>query len=61
MKILDEWGKDLKASVSHVIANPDEKPTGNAAVYGSASTIPDTLLDDILREYVDISLKVKAK
>ena len=61
LQMLDQWGEDLKASVAHVMANPDEKPTGNAAVYGSASTIPDTLLDGILREYVDISLKVKAK
>ena len=34
---------------------------GNAAVYGAASTIPDDLLDDILRNYVDISLTVKPK
>ncbi|GMH52777.1 hypothetical protein TrST_g13553 [Triparma strigata] len=59
LKVLDEWEKDIRASVAHVKANPNEKPTGNAAVYGSASTIPDTLLDGILREYVDISLKVK--
>lgn len=59
LKVLDDWEKDIKGAVEHVKKNPDEKPTGNAAVYGSASTIPDTLLDGILREYVDISLKVK--
>ncbi|GMI34453.1 hypothetical protein TeGR_g3720 [Tetraparma gracilis] len=61
LKMLDTWVKDLTESVAHVQAHPDEKPTGNAAVYGSASTIPDDLLDSILRSYVDISLSVKEK
>ncbi len=59
LHVLDEWTKDLKESVAHVRKNPTEKPTGNAAVYGSAATIPDELLDNILRNYCDISLKVK--
>ncbi len=57
--IMEDWIADLTDAVAHVKANPDEKATGNAAVYGSASTIPDNLLDDILRSYVDISLTVK--
>jgi len=48
-------------AVTHVKANPKEKAIGNAAVYGAASTIPDTLLDSILRQYVNISLRVKEK
>jgi sphinganine-1-phosphate aldolase len=59
LKLLDPWVKDLEECVEWVKKNPDAKPSGNAAVYGSASTIPDDLLDSILRSYVDISLSVK--
>ena len=59
LMVIDTWVADLKSSVEHVKRNPGEKATGNAAVYGSAATIPDELLDGILRNYVDISLKVK--
>ena len=35
------------------------KPTGNAAVYGAAASIPDEILEAVLRGYVDVKLTVK--
>ena len=51
--------EDLRSSLDFLLANPDTKPEGNAAVYGAAAAIPDELLDDILRGYVDVLMKVK--
>jgi len=61
LKMLGAWIKDMQEAVAFVRTNPGAKASGNAAVYGSASTIPDDLLDGILRSYVDISLSVKEK
>ena len=58
-KHLDAMIEDLRSSLDFLLANPDTKPEGNAAVYGAAAAIPDELLDDILRGYVDVLMKVK--
>jgi hypothetical protein len=56
---VDELLRDLGESVRWLLAHPDFKPKGNAAVYGMASVAPDAVLDSILRGYVDLTLKVK--
>ena len=53
--------KDLKAAVATVKKNPGMKLEGQCAVYGAAATIPDELLDSVLRSYCDIRLSVKEK
>ena len=58
-KHLDAMIEDLRSSLDFLLANPDTKPEGKAAVYGAAAAIPDELLDDILRGYVDVLMKVK--
>lgn len=50
---------DLKESAAYLAAHPDTKPTGNAAVYGAAASIPDEILEAVLRGYVDVKLTVK--
>lgn len=59
--VLDQWAKDLKAAVEVLRKNPNLKLEGKAAVYGTASAVPDELLDSILRSYVDIRMSVKGK
>lgn len=51
--------KDLQESLTFLVANPSTKPTGNAAVYGSAASLPAEVLEGVLRGYVDLTLKVK--
>ena len=53
--------KDLKESTEYLLAHPDFKPEGTAAVYGSAAKIPDDILMAVLRGYVDVKLTVKKK
>ena len=35
---------DLKAAVAYLQKHPDTKPSGTAAVYGAAASIPDEIL-----------------
>eukprot|EP00615_Pteridomonas_danica_P002513 CAMPEP_0114346224 /NCGR_PEP_ID=MMETSP0101-20121206/12882_1 /TAXON_ID=38822 ORGANISM="Pteridomonas danica, Strain PT" /NCGR_SAMPLE_ID=MMETSP0101 /ASSEMBLY_ACC=CAM_ASM_000211 /LENGTH=495 /DNA_ID=CAMNT_0001482711 /DNA_START=106 /DNA_END=1593 /DNA_ORIENTATION=+ len=60
-KVIDEWVSDLEDAVKMVKANPDMKLEGNCAVYGAASTLPDEVLDSVLRSYCDIRMEVKSK
>ena len=50
---------DLRECVAYLLANPTTKPEGNAAVYGAAASIPDVILEEVMRGYVDIKLSVK--
>ena len=58
-KLLPQLLDDLKQSVAYLRAHPETRAEGNAAVYGAAASIPDVILEDVLRGYVDIKLKVK--
>lgn len=58
---LDAFFADLHAAVDHLLAHPEMKPRGNPAIYGAASTLPQELIDSILRGYVDLKMKVKPK
>ena len=51
--------KDLRACAEYLTAHPEFKPSGNAAVYGAAASIPDAVLEAVLRGYIDVKLKVK--
>ena len=50
---------DLRECVKTLRANPELKAEGNAAVYGAAASIPEPILEDVLRGYVDIRMTVK--
>ena len=47
--------------MSFLIAHPETKPEGNAAVYGAAASIPTAIIEDVLRGYVDLKMKVKPR
>jgi len=61
LKVLEKWGADLRDAVRQVEKNPNLKVEGNAAVYGAAASAPDDVLDDILRSYCDIRMRVKRR
>ena len=56
---LDAMLEDLRSCLAYLKANPNTKPNGAAAVYGAAAAIPDAVIDDILRGYIDIKMRVK--
>ena len=58
-QILQDLEQDLHSTVGFLDGNPQYKPTGTAAVYGSMSTTPAAVLDEVVRRYVDMRLTVK--
>jgi sphinganine-1-phosphate aldolase len=52
-----EFLDDLQQSVAEVRANPGEKTT-NAALYGATSSLPSGPVNDILKVYNDVILKL---
>ena len=59
--MLPQMIEDVRECVATLKADPSIKPTGTAAVYGAAATIPDAILEDVLRGYIDVKMKVKHK
>lgn len=53
----DEFIKDLKDSVQEVLSNPGMKG-GNAAIYGMTSALPSGPVNELLKVYNDVVLKV---
>uniref|UniRef100_A0A7S4PDF5 sphinganine-1-phosphate aldolase n=1 Tax=Paramoeba aestuarina TaxID=180227 RepID=A0A7S4PDF5_9EUKA len=58
-RVLDDWIKDLTEVVKFVKANPNTPITGSGAVYGAATVLPDDVLDEVMRNYVGVTMKVK--
>lgn len=59
-RLLDVWGSDLKDSLQHIREHPEDKEIGGTAgVYGAASTTPPQIMDQLMRRYVDMTLRVK--
>eukprot|EP01147_Barroeca_monosierra_P005388 gene5388-7135_t len=51
--------KDIASVTAELMKNPNEKPTGAAALYGVSQSIPDrTIIDDIVRGFVDTIFQV---
>jgi hypothetical protein len=48
---------DLRAAVQEVLDNPNEKG-GNAAIYGLTSALPPGPVNELLKVYNDVVLKV---
>jgi sphinganine-1-phosphate aldolase len=59
--LLEALLSDLRGCVEHLRANPQTKAEGNPAVYGATATIPEPILEDVLRGYVDLKLRVKPR
>lgn len=55
--VVDRFLADLAATVAETRAHPDEV-TGMAPVYGMASQLPASMVDEILRTYLDLMFKV---
>ena len=60
-EVLKVWESDLHDSLKELRANPDVKPEGDAGVYGTADLLPDQILDDVMKSYLDVKLTVKPK
>jgi len=60
-EVLKVWEEDLHDSLKELRANPDVKPEGDAGVYGTADLLPDQILDDVMKSYLDVKLTVKPK
>ena len=60
-KYVDAMIADLRGALDYLLAHPEYKATGNAAVYGAAAALPTELLETILRGYVDLKMAVKPK
>lgn len=52
-----EFLRDLKQAVEEVRKNPDDK-SGNAAIYGMTSALPPGPVNELLKVYNDVVLKV---
>ncbi|ETI48162.1 hypothetical protein L914_07527 [Phytophthora nicotianae] len=48
----------LEEAVNQVKQDPNPSPEGGSAIYGMASSLPSGPVDDLLRIYTDITLKV---
>jgi sphinganine-1-phosphate aldolase len=48
----------LEEAVNEVKQDPNPSPEGGSAIYGMASSLPSGPVDDLLRIYTDITLKV---
>ena len=59
--LLQEWMNDVRYGVQHLQDGAVVPLEGNAAVYGAANSLPDPLLETLLRRYTDITLTVKAR
>ncbi len=56
--VADKFLEDLRSSVAHVRANPDEK-TGSAPIYGMAATLPFRgVVSDLLKKYMEVLYKI---
>ena len=59
--LLQAWMDDVRDGVRYLQGGAIVPLEGNAAVYGAAGSLPDPLLEKLLRRYTDITLTVKAK
>ena len=59
LAVLPQLLADLRVAVAFAAANPGTKLEGSTSVYGAAATIPDELLDSVLRSYCDTRMRVK--
>jgi len=60
-RVLDDLLRDLEDSVQELRDNPGTHIEGGAAVYGAAKLLPDEVLSEVMKNYVEVTLKVKPK
>jgi len=61
VQVADEWLQDVKECCAFLRKNPDTKPSGDAAVYGAAKMLPNKILSDVLKGYIDVKMTVKKR
>jgi len=59
-ELLSDLEMDLRSALKTLDADPDYKPKGEAAIYGAMNTTPPAILEQVVRNYVDVKLSVKA-
>lgn len=60
-RVADELLADLAACAREVRENPDVEVTGDAAVYSAAGVLPDSILQSVMKGYIEVTLMVKKK
>lgn len=58
-ELADMWLEDCRACVAELIAKPDIRIEGEAAVYGASKVLPPEILGECLKRYIDIKMTVK--
>lgn len=58
-RVIDSWIQDLKECAEYIRSNPNVEVVGEAAVYGAAKVLPDEILGDVLKSYIEVKMKVK--
>ena len=58
-EVLDYWVKDLKECIAELRADPSIKPEGDGAIYGTVDVLPDNILEQVMRGFVDIKMTSK--
>mmetsp|Transcript_1593 Transcript_1593/g.1826 ORF Transcript_1593/g.1826 Transcript_1593/m.1826 type:complete len:473 (-) Transcript_1593:529-1947(-) len=59
LRVMDELLKDLRECSEDVLKNPNLTVEGDAAVYGAAKMLPNEVLDDIMKSYIEVKMTVK--
>lgn len=58
-KIKEHWVEDLKECANYVRNNPKATTEGSAGIYGTTAVLPNDKIEDLLKTYCDIRVKVK--
>ncbi|CAK9115604.1 Sphingosine-1-phosphate lyase 1 (S1PL) (SP-lyase 1) (SPL) (SPL 1) (Sphingosine-1-phosphate aldolase) [Durusdinium trenchii] len=58
-RVIDDFLRDLEDCAAQVRKNPGIKVEGDAAVYGAAKLLPDEVLGDVMKSYIEVKMKVK--
>jgi len=58
-ELAEKWLQDCRECVGDLLAHPDIKIEGEAAVYGAAKLLPSEILGECLKRYIDIKMTVK--
>jgi sphinganine-1-phosphate aldolase len=58
-RVLDDWLVDLRECTEYLHANPSTVVEGDAAVYGASETLPDEVLSDVMKRYIEVKMTVK--
>ena len=58
-EVLEYWVTDLKECIAQLRADPSIQPEGDGAIYGQVDTLPDNIIETVMRGFVDIKMTTK--